>query len=261
MKKSSAHIYNINRALKNIKSEIIADFICLDNKGIIITTNNVASMLDLQTIKMYITNINNIELNHVEVPRLPQSKSYLKIISIPFFLEDTNTPISSNVVKKIIKKNHILNDIILASRLRFINVSPKSDMSIIWINIWDVQSGSKTKGFINRCFNIGIFIAIIHRANMNLGIPQCKNCRNWGHTMGFCRIQGSKYVKCNRSQMLEHHQQFGWCCKVNSKINPPWLETKKEEPCPHMFKCVNYKSDHQANPNVCPFWKHCFNKE
>ena len=131
MKKSSAHIYNINRALKNIKSEIIADFICLDNKGIIITTNNVASMLDLQTIKMYITNINNIELNHVEVPRLPQSKSYLKIISIPFFLEDTNTPISSNVVKKIIKKNHILNDIILASRLRFINVSPKSDMSII----------------------------------------------------------------------------------------------------------------------------------
>ena len=221
MKKSSAHIYNINRALKNIKSEIIADFICLDNKGIIITTNNVASMLDLQTIKMYITNINNIELNHVEVPRLPQSKSYLKIISIPFFLEDTNTPISSNVVKKIIKKNHILNDIILASRLRFINVSPKSDMSIIWINIWDVQSGSKTKGFINRCFNIGIFIAIIHRANMNLGIPQCKNCRNWGHTMGFCRIQGSKYVKCNRSQMLEHHQQFGWCCKVNSKINPP----------------------------------------
>lgn len=221
MKKSSAHIYNINRALKNIKSEIIADFICLDNKGIIITTNNVASMLDLQTIKMYITNINNIELNHVEVPRLPQSKSYLKIISIPFFLEDTNTSISSNVVKKIIKKNHILNDIILASRLRFINVSPKSDMSIIWINIWDVQSGSKTKGFINRCFNIGIFIAIIHRANMNLGIPQCKNCRNWGHTMGFCRIQGSKYVKCNRSQMLEHHQQFGWCCKVNSKINPP----------------------------------------
>ena len=131
MKKSSAHIYNINRVLKNIKSEIVADFIRLDNKGIIITTNKVASMLDLQTIKMYIKKINNIELNHVEVPRLPQSKSYLKIISIPFFLEDTNTPISSDIVKKIIKKNHIFNDIILASRLRFINISPKSNMSII----------------------------------------------------------------------------------------------------------------------------------
>ena len=131
MKKSSAHIYNINRVLKNIKSEIVADFIRLDNKGIIITTNKVASMLDLQTIKIYIKKINNIELNHVEVPRLPQSKSYLKIISIPFFLEDTNTPISSDIVKKIIKKNHIFNDIILASRLRFINISPKSNMSII----------------------------------------------------------------------------------------------------------------------------------
>ena len=170
MKESSAHVYNINRVLKNIKSEIVVNFIHLDNKDIIITTNKVASMLDLQTIKICIKN-NNIELNHVEVPRLPQSKSYLKIIGIPFFLEDTNTPISSNVVKKIIKKNHIFNDIILASRLKFINISPKSDMSIIWINIWDVQSSSKTKGLINRCFNIRSFIATIHGANMNLGIP------------------------------------------------------------------------------------------
>ena len=61
MKELSAHVYNINRALKNIKSEIIADFIHLDNKGIIITTNKMTSMLNLQTIKRYIKNINNIE--------------------------------------------------------------------------------------------------------------------------------------------------------------------------------------------------------
>ena len=47
MKDSSAHISNINRPLKNIKSDIIADFICLDSKGIIITTNKVLSTLDL----------------------------------------------------------------------------------------------------------------------------------------------------------------------------------------------------------------------
>ena len=86
MKESNAHVYNINRVLKNIKLEIIADFICLDNKDIIITTNKVVSTLDLQTIERYIKNVNNIELNQVEVPRLPQSKSYLKIISIPFLL-------------------------------------------------------------------------------------------------------------------------------------------------------------------------------
>jgi len=78
--------------LKKIKSEIIADFIHLDNKDIIITTNKMVSILDLQTIERYIKNVNNIESNQVEVPRLPQSKSYLKIIGIPF-LEDTNTSI------------------------------------------------------------------------------------------------------------------------------------------------------------------------
>ena len=39
IKESSIYIANINRALKNIKSEIMADFIQLDKRDIIITTN------------------------------------------------------------------------------------------------------------------------------------------------------------------------------------------------------------------------------
>ena len=135
MKDLSTHVSNINRALKYIKSEIVADFICSDNRGIIITTNKVLSMLDLQTIKRYIRNVNNIKSNQIEASRLPQSKSYLKIISIPYFLEDTNTFISADVVEKIIKENYIFNDIVLALRLRVIKVSSKSDMSIVWLNI------------------------------------------------------------------------------------------------------------------------------
>ena len=41
-------------------------------------------------------------------------------------------------VEKIIKENHIFNNVILASRPRIIKVSPKLDMLIIWINVWDV---------------------------------------------------------------------------------------------------------------------------
>ena len=44
LKDMSMHIININCALKNIKSNVIADFICVDDKGIIITTNNVANV-------------------------------------------------------------------------------------------------------------------------------------------------------------------------------------------------------------------------
>ena len=38
-----------------------------------------------------------------------------------------------------------------------------------------------------------------------------------------------------------------WCCKTNFKTNPSRLETKKEEPYTHTFKCVNYKGNHHAD--------------
>ena len=45
MKDTSAYVVNINRALKNIKSAIVADFVCSKKIGITITTNNIASLL------------------------------------------------------------------------------------------------------------------------------------------------------------------------------------------------------------------------
>ena len=156
---------------------------------------------------------------------------------------------------------HIFNNVVLALKPRIIKVSPKSDMAIIWINIWDAQSGVKAKTLINRRFNVSSFIATIHGANMNPGVPQCKNCWKWGHTQGVCRIQGAKCVKCNGFHQFIHYRQFAWCCKANKKISPPRLETKKGEPCPHSFKCSNCKGNHQADSIDYPFWKHRFNKK
>ena len=56
------------------------------------------------------------------------------------------------------------------SKPRVIKVLSKLDMSIIWIDIWDVQSGSKAKGLINQYFNVGKYITTIRDANMNPGI-------------------------------------------------------------------------------------------
>lgn len=56
--KLSAHISNINRVLKNIKLDVKADFICLEQADIIIVTNKVTSSLDLQTVENYIKNTN-----------------------------------------------------------------------------------------------------------------------------------------------------------------------------------------------------------
>ena len=100
--------------------------------GIVIVTNKVASMSDLQIISQYIKKSEDINELQVEEPHLPQSKSYLKIISIPFFLNGkTQEHLNTSNVKTILKQNQIFDDIKLASRPRVIKVSPKSDMSIV----------------------------------------------------------------------------------------------------------------------------------
>ena len=193
---------------------------------------------------------------------MPKSKSYLKIIGIPYYPHDNSQEcLSSNDIELVLKQNQIFDNISLTSKPRIIKMSPKSDIAIVWIDIWDVQSGSSAKMLINRCFSVSKFIATIHGANMNPGVPQCKNCWKWRHATFSCQIQGSKCVKCNGPHKSENHREFGWCCKPNDKINPPRLETKKGEPCPHSFKCLNCHGDHQADSNVCPFWRHKFNRD
>ena len=51
------HISNINKCLKNSKSIIVADFICYNASGIIITMNTPANDLDLSTIENYLKNV------------------------------------------------------------------------------------------------------------------------------------------------------------------------------------------------------------
>jgi len=51
MKDSNAYVANINRALKNIKSKVVADFVQSENSDIVITTNKVAVSLNLQMIE------------------------------------------------------------------------------------------------------------------------------------------------------------------------------------------------------------------
>ena len=131
IEESSAYVTNINRALKNIKSEIMADFAHSDQADITIVTNKITSSLDFQTIEKYVKNTNCIKVDEVEVPYLLQLKSYLKIIDILYLVENTNTTIIVDVVEAIIKSNHIFNNIIIAFRPHIIKVSSKSDIAII----------------------------------------------------------------------------------------------------------------------------------
>jgi len=84
---SSKHITNINRVLKIIKSDVMADFICTDNCGFTITTNKVVFPLYLNMIKKYIKNVDTIDSKESIVSQLPQSKFYLRILDILYFIK------------------------------------------------------------------------------------------------------------------------------------------------------------------------------
>ena len=76
---------NINRLLHNTKSDVLVDYIRSDPTYVTIITNKVSQQSNMSIINQYIKNSNDINTLQVEEPCLPMSKSYLKIISIPFF--------------------------------------------------------------------------------------------------------------------------------------------------------------------------------
>jgi len=89
----------------------------MDQHSIVITMNKVASSLNLQTIEKYVKNLEHIDSEDIESSCLPQSKSYLKIIGIPYLMENTNTPINSSFVESILKSNHIFNNVSIDLKL------------------------------------------------------------------------------------------------------------------------------------------------
>ena len=66
----SSHITNLNRVLKNIKLDIVVDYI-YPEQNITIVTNQVVSSSDLQVIKNYVKNVDNINSEDIESFYLP----------------------------------------------------------------------------------------------------------------------------------------------------------------------------------------------
>jgi len=89
----------------------------------------------MSIIEDILKNSENINQNLIESPYLSQSKLFLKILSLLYYLENTNQAISPNIILRVFKELHIFNNITLVSKPRIIKASPNSDLAIIWINI------------------------------------------------------------------------------------------------------------------------------
>ena len=126
---ASQHITNINKCLKNIKSDIIIDFIYVTNNRVIITMNKLANISNLSTIEKYIKSISNINSDSINSSHLPKSKLYLKIVGLPHKMEqDILTP---EIAKGVLKESCLFEDIELASKLCIIKAFPKYDIIVV----------------------------------------------------------------------------------------------------------------------------------
>ena len=126
--------------------------------------------------------------------------------------------VTPDFIKGVLKEMHLFKDVTLASKPHVIKVSPKSDKAVVWVDIWDSQSGSAAKNIINHYFNIGCFVATIQGTNTNPGIPQCKNCWKWGHLTLSCHSHISRCTKCYGAYITKHHR----CCSNHSPEQHLW---------------------------------------
>jgi len=102
----------------------------------------------------------------------------------------------------------LFEHVTFTAKPKVIKASLKSDIAIIWFDIWDSQNSSKAKLLINHSFNFGRSITTIRTTNMNPGVPQYHNCWKWDHSTFSYHAHGSKCQKCNRPHKLEHHRDL-----------------------------------------------------
>ena len=135
VKLAHIHITNLNKCLKNSKADIIVDFIYMSNNGIIITINRPVSSSELSRIEDFLKKIDNINSDSIKGPYLPNFKSFMKIIRLPY--NSKQEVLTLNFIKGVLKETYLFKDIVLALKPCIIKAFPKSNMVMVWVNIWD----------------------------------------------------------------------------------------------------------------------------
>jgi len=159
-----------NRGLVEAHSKLRVESVCKPWDGIFMSTNFVVLAAELEIIKQWLKKVAGLAASTMVEPHLPQSKSFLKILSIPYWGNNSLLSITQAQVESVIANTPIFEGVVLASHSRIMKAFPSSDMSVIWIDIWDSQKGSKGKTLINRSFNFGRYTATVWETAMYPGV-------------------------------------------------------------------------------------------
>jgi len=190
---AASAVQSYNKGLVEARSKLRVESVHKAWDGVSMSTNSVASAAELRVIKQWLKKTAGLGESIEVEPRLPQSKSFLKILGVPYWDSKFSLPITPVQVEAALSNSLLFEGVVLASMPCIMKASPSSDMSVIWIDIWDSQKGSKGKTLINRSFNFGRHTATVRETAMHSGVAQCRNCWRWRHPIHVCHAQGAKY--------------------------------------------------------------------
>ena len=176
MANATSAVKSCNKGLVSAHSKLRVESVRKVWDGVSISTNSVVSVAELEVIKQWLKKTAGLgEVAKVE-PHLPQFKFFLKVLGVSYWDSKTSLPITPVQVAEALSSSLLFEGVTLASMPRIMKASPSSDMSVIWIDIWNSQKGSKGKMLINRSFNFGHHIATVMGTAMHPGVAQCCNC-------------------------------------------------------------------------------------
>ena len=98
---------------------------------------------------------------------LPTSMSYICIINIPFFEDNTCTQrVSLDCIKGALARSPLHEHFILARDPRLVRNSPNSTNCTVNIDLWDSQTGARAKALIGKSLMMGNRLCLIKEAQL-----------------------------------------------------------------------------------------------
>ena len=94
MANAAMTVESCNRGLVEARSKLRVESVCKAWDGVSISTNFVASAAELEVIKQWLKKVTGLNSTVVVKPHLPQSKSFLKILGVPYWGDNSSLPIT-----------------------------------------------------------------------------------------------------------------------------------------------------------------------
>ncbi|KAF9440136.1 hypothetical protein P691DRAFT_824434 [Macrolepiota fuliginosa MF-IS2] len=139
-------VKSANNALARTKLTLRVDSAHFSPHGITCATANIPSTSDLDIIEATLSG--GLLGAHICIPA---SQSFIKIIDVPFFKPGTTKPIPSAEVGAQLQCSIIPLDYVV--HWHFIQNSPKAKFATMWIDLSDLQRGTRTSSSTKRRFS------------------------------------------------------------------------------------------------------------